>query len=73
VGTAADSFVLAMRRCDLWHKGQRGNQQPSARNCESKGPALTPGMIYQYRAVSVRKNSCPISRTEDLRGTFTVK
>jgi hypothetical protein len=37
------------------------------------GPALTPGMIYQYRAVSVRKNSCAISRTEDLRGTFTVK
>jgi hypothetical protein len=37
------------------------------------GPALVPGMIYQYRAKSVRKNACPISRTEDLRGTFTVK
>jgi hypothetical protein len=37
------------------------------------GPALVPGMIYQYRAASVRKNACSISRTEDLRGTFTVK
>lgn len=34
------------------------------------GPALTPGMIYQYRATSIRKTACPISRTEDLRGVF---
>lgn len=33
------------------------------------GPALTAGMVYQYRATSVRKE-CPISRTEDLRGVF---
>jgi hypothetical protein len=37
------------------------------------GPALTPGMVYQYRATSIRKNACPIARTEDLRGTFKVQ
>ena len=37
------------------------------------GPALTPGMIYQYRALSVRKDACAISRTEDLRGVFRIQ
>jgi hypothetical protein len=36
------------------------------------GPALIPGMVYQYRVTSVRKE-CPISRTEDLRGVFRVQ
>lgn len=37
------------------------------------GPALTPGMYYQFRATSIRETpnkSSPISRTEDLRGVF---
>ncbi|HEY5956288.1 MAG TPA: hypothetical protein VIV60_07040, partial [Polyangiaceae bacterium] len=37
------------------------------------GPALVPGMFYQYRASSIRKNDCAISRTEDLRGVFQVQ
>lgn len=36
------------------------------------GPPLTPGMVYQFRATSIRKGNCPISRTEDLRGVFRV-
>ncbi len=35
------------------------------------GPALEPGMYYQWRATSHR-NSGPISTTEDLRGVFFV-
>lgn len=34
------------------------------------GPALTPGMIYQFTATSL-KDGVPISRTEDLKGVFT--
>lgn len=37
------------------------------------GPALVPGMYYQFRATSIREtpnNASPISRTEDLRGVF---
>jgi hypothetical protein len=34
------------------------------------GTALEPGMIYQFRATSIGKGGTPISRTEDLRGTF---
>jgi hypothetical protein len=33
------------------------------------GPALTPGMIYQFRATSI-KDMVPISSTEDLKGVF---
>jgi hypothetical protein len=33
------------------------------------GPALIPGMYYQFRATSM-KAGAPISRTEDLRGVF---
>lgn len=33
------------------------------------GPALTPGMYYQFRATSFKDGSA-ISRTEDLRGVF---
>jgi hypothetical protein len=34
-----------------------------------EGPALQPGMYYQFRATSIKDDS-PISRTEDLRGVF---
>jgi hypothetical protein len=33
------------------------------------GPALVPGMYYQFRATSI-KNGVPISSTEDLKGVF---
>jgi len=36
------------------------------------GPELKPGMLYQFRAMSL-KSGTPISRTEELRGVFTVK
>ena len=36
---------------------------------EYGGPALEPGMIYQFRATSI-KDGVPISQTEDLRGVF---
>ena len=37
-----------------------------------EGPALVPGMFYQFRAVSI-KDGVPISATEDLRGVFTTQ
>lgn len=36
------------------------------------GPALTPGMIYQFRVLSI-KDATPISATEDLKGVFLYK
>lgn len=36
------------------------------------GPALTPGMIYQFRATSM-KMGVPLSSTEDLKGVFIYK
>jgi hypothetical protein len=36
---------------------------------EYAGPDLEPGMIYQFRATSI-KDGVPISQTEDLRGVF---
>ncbi|WP_272458060.1 hypothetical protein [Polyangium jinanense] len=39
---------------------------------EYKGDALTPGMIYQFRATSM-KDGVPISQTEDLRGVFIAR
>jgi hypothetical protein len=36
------------------------------------GPALAPGMFYQFRAVSI-KDGVPISATEDLKGVFTAQ
>jgi hypothetical protein len=35
-----------------------------------EGPALVPGMFYQFRAMSI-KDGVPISATEDLKGVFT--
>lgn len=38
------------------------------------GPALLPGMIYQFRATSIGKSDdIPISATEDLRGVFVYR
>ena len=42
------------------------------------GPALVPGMYYQYRVTSSKQNGgqgmrCELARTEDLRGLFFVR
>ncbi len=34
------------------------------------GPALESGLLYQFRATSIKNGGAPISRTEDLRGVF---
>ena len=34
------------------------------------GPDLERGMVYQFRATSIKTGGCRISRTEDLRGVF---
>lgn len=34
------------------------------------GPALQAGMLYQFRATSIKNSGAPIARTEDLRGVF---
>jgi hypothetical protein len=46
--------------------GPRGNGNVSV---PYAGPALMPGMVYQFRATSI-KDDVPISATEDLRGVF---
>lgn len=56
-----------------WEKtgivGPKGNE-PVVVSYE--GPALEPGMFYQFRAVSI-KDGVPISATEDLRGVFVAR
>ncbi|MFS8070488.1 MAG: carboxypeptidase-like regulatory domain-containing protein, partial [Byssovorax sp.] len=37
------------------------------------GPALKAGMIYQFRATSIKNGGSPISQTEDLKGVFVYK
>ncbi|MBN2526245.1 MAG: hypothetical protein JXR76_07615 [Deltaproteobacteria bacterium] len=34
------------------------------------GPALTPGMYYQFKVISINNSGNPISTTEDLKGVF---
>ncbi|MBI4950405.1 MAG: hypothetical protein HY908_00080 [Myxococcales bacterium] len=34
------------------------------------GPPLASGMLYQFRATSIKGGGTPLSRTEDLRGVF---
>jgi hypothetical protein len=35
-----------------------------------EGPALQSGLLYQYRATSIKQGGTPLARTEDLRGVF---
>jgi hypothetical protein len=37
------------------------------------GPALKEGMIYQFRATSIKQSGSAIATTEDLRGVFSYK
>lgn len=48
---------------------EKGNKNVSVAYA---GPALESGMIYQFRATSL-KSGVPISRTEDLKGVFQMK
>jgi hypothetical protein len=34
------------------------------------GPPLSTGILYQFRATSIKQGGSPVSRTEDLRGVF---
>jgi hypothetical protein len=49
--------------------GPGGNDPVTVRYA---GPALAPGMFYQFRALSI-KDGVPISSTEDLKGVFTAQ
>jgi hypothetical protein len=49
--------------------GPNGNKPVTV---EYAGPALMPGMVYQFRATSI-KDGVPISQTEDLKGVFEYK
>ncbi|UQA62150.1 hypothetical protein [Polyangium aurulentum] len=40
---------------------------------EYGGDALTPGMVYQFRATSIGKDGVPIAQTEDLKGVFIAR
>lgn len=57
----------------VWEKQLEGGVS-GAENVEVpyEGPTLLPGMVYQWKAVSLRKGG-PISTTEDLRGVFFVR
>ena len=37
------------------------------------GPALTPGLYYQFRVLSLDGEGLPLAATEDLRGVFRVR
>jgi hypothetical protein len=52
----------------IWtHTEPGGSRDPSV---PYGGPALTPGMYYQFRVLSIRDPAEEISRTEDLKGVF---
>jgi hypothetical protein len=50
--------------------GVSGNKNVSV---DYGGPALTSGLLYQFRATSIKRGGTAISATEDLRGTFVYK
>ncbi len=55
---------------DLMVPSASGNKDVSV---DYGGPALTAGMIYQFRATSIKNGGSPISMTEDLKGVFVYK
>jgi hypothetical protein len=55
---------------DLAVPGVSGNPQVSV---DYAGPKLTSGMIYQFRATSIKKGGTAIATTEDLKGVFLYK
>lgn len=53
----------------IWEKDIAGVSGGEHVEIPYEGPALDPGMYYQWKAVSSKKGG-PISTTEDLRGVF---
>jgi hypothetical protein len=54
----------------VWtHDEPSGARDPSTLYA---GPPLTPGMTYQFRVVSIKEPAEELSRSEELRGVFTV-
>jgi hypothetical protein len=55
----------------VWEKldvpGVSGGAEVSA---PYEGPALQSGLLYQFRATSIKQGGTPLARTEDLRGVF---
>jgi hypothetical protein len=52
---------------DLGVPGVSGSQTVEV---DYGGPQLDAGMLYQFRATSIKNSGSPIARTEDLRGVF---
>jgi hypothetical protein len=52
---------------DLAIPGVSGNQSVDV---VYGGPPLSSGLLYQFRATSIKQGGAPVSRTEDLRGVF---
>jgi len=74
--SSEDSYTLVVFDAlgnSVWEKsgilGPKGNGPVTA---QYGGPALESGMVYQFRATSI-KGGVPISQTEDLKGVFEYK
>lgn len=72
------SFVLRSALGEvIWEQPEvRGVSGSDAVSLEYAGPALTPGMFYQFQVTSMRDTNdgpVPISCTEDLRGVFRLE
>lgn len=67
--------VFDSQGTNVWENLAVADVKNAAGNIEVAyaGPALTPGLIYQWRATAKGNAGNPISNTEELRGLFTVK
>ena len=67
--------VFDSQGTNVWENLAVADTRNAAGNIEVAyaGPALTPGLIYQWRATAKGNAGNPISNTEELRGLFTVK
>jgi hypothetical protein len=67
--------VFGSQGTKVWENLAVPDVKNSAGNIEVTygGPALTPGLIYQWRATAKDNAGNPISQTEELRGLFTVQ
>jgi hypothetical protein len=67
--------VFDSQGTNVWENLAVADVKNAAGNIEVAyaGPALTPGLVYQWRATAKGNAGNPISNTEELRGLFTVK
>jgi hypothetical protein len=63
--------VIDSRGASVWKDEQVPRANGGNVSLPYGGPALAPG-LYQFRVISFRRGSIPISATEDLRGVFLV-